>query len=1316
MYIDYGEIEDTVSNKLLISFYGCNEIHLELASYLLDFENDFKDRVKLLSLKKLEDLPQHKNIDSLMPSEKGFFNIEWVHNTIYYKPSVIVLFYDAKNKDLNLTWLDFENKICTDIHKIRKSDCYSSMCIIVVIFTISQAITLDSVNEIKDKTFSIKKQLDSKFIYYMNSEDNNIDSNMNKNSFLYNNLNITNNNSINVEKGNKSNILNLFQPNLNINVIKKLQNQIYSQSIYYYDQIERNLKIKKASYYIEEIEKLIKINLKLFIVNFIKSTNQPTNYLEEVMMNLVKLDYNSCSKEKYLESKAIATYCFRLLCKYKKEKEQIIDMFRLYISTFFKPDIYNENTKMLFKKFDSNNYINCKLIDESIITEYLWLALEHEKFGIFLNSIEEDKKNINYKYIHTFSFSGYNYLKAAYNFNRVVNLLKTKSTFQYYKGDEFNQNIDFKKLIIKKNQYYGRKPRFFIQVDPLKRKEILFSSELYLYILFKNFNFINEETNSVKNIADINYEVILNRILKCLNTSETLYSNLLINLNKRNMLNQVNILDKNSINLNINVIFSYKLIKFMKDNNLFPDRLKGVYRLILLNNKKELLKFPYLKVKILEDFNALLDNEPETKLSNIIQIASIRRLTEIEENEFNDILSNEILSNIFSINYSTNNKNILRIDKSFLSNYINTYEVSNNLLSINISIINECPNLLDSSEFIINIKSNLINGLKIKKIKIFYSNPERNSTPEFNNNKEPIKELTIKNKILVKDTDKNLFISNISFELECKEGSTVVLDYIFEKSDIKILLIKNLRNKNINNVLDFKYKANNKALKETYSTNYNIKSTSNNKISSNLIKQCNSCVNEFSLFEYCFKKPNSYINIENINVSISIEGNGNSSKKQSKTKHKIFSHSIENNTENKKEDKQYFSKTSFYSNNKLDEDLDNTLNKNNTTNKLEIDDSINKEYIFNSLIDKLNNNENLLIWADNNSILYEGLKFNKVYKNLDDTICDKLLVKFHEKGEFVLTFKAEYRLSRSDVDKDSMVINYRDLIFYNVEKRFNLKLEMQPKEFVNLNSSKYYPVNKIINTNIIIENCNKYNINLYNFLIVPNSIKKEDDNNTGLNVETSINDFILNNRLIIKANDFVSIPSKIFKVYKNNFKNEQENRWNNCNERVLIKLYWRSEGLETYINSFKNTDITSDIIKLYLLYFYNVSLLEMDSLKFINPELDMSIDINNILDINSINKFKISIKNKTKEFKRINFLIDNSAQDVILSGPIRIKAMLYPEDQHTIDINIVPLVYGNIKLPSFKVIESYFKTDEKKAVKEEKKYSHYFISDIIKVV
>ena len=230
---------------------------------------------------------------------------------------------------------------------------------------------------------------------------------------------------------------------------------------------------------------------------------------------------------------------------------------------------------------------------------------------------------------------------------------------------------------------------------------------------------------------------------------------------------------------------------------------------------------------------------------------------------------------------------------------------------------------------------------------------------------------------------------------------------------------------------------------------------------------------------------------------------------------------------------------------------------------------------------------------------------------------------------------------------------------------------------MSLKKQKLFPINKLIKLNAILTN---------NLPLSPKLKKIVLKNKNGnIKIET-ISDETLNNStydigLIQKESDYV-IPISI-----------------NCIDDYSgiigdLTIKWTDDELIKFSPNIFNSTI--------------FTLPEIDIKSFdILMECEYAKQIRN----KEVLPMKIHIKNTSNEFKKIVFLIDNSP-NFIVSGSIKKKLMFYPLQSQTLSLNLIPLSFGKIKIPPFKIMEFPLSS----VGYDNKIYSIYYLSEFINSV
>ena len=113
-------------------------------------------------------------------------------------------------------------------------------------------------------------------------------------------------------------------------------------------------------------------------------------------------------------------------------------------------------------------------------------------------------------------------------------------------------------------------------------------------------------------------------------------------------------------------------------------------------------------------------------------------------------------------------------------------------------------------------------------------------------------------------------------------------------------------------------------------------------------------------------------------------------------------------------------------------------------------------------------------------------------------------------------------------------------------------------------------------------------------------------------------------------------------------------------------------------------------------------------------ENDLDISYLTVDKINGKTQFdlKVRINNNLNEFKKVVLVMDNTANFVV-TGLVRKKILIYPKNSKEIVFGLIPLFYGNLKLPPFKVIE--YNLNSTVTNLENEKKSIYFVPEHVNV-
>lgn len=124
-----------------------------------------------------------------------------------------------------------------------------------------------------------------------------------------------------------------------------------------------------------------------------------------------------------------------------------------------------------------------------------------------------------------------------------------------------------------------------------------------------------------------------------------------------------------------------------------------------------------------------------------------------------------------------------------------------------------------------------------------------------------------------------------------------------------------------------------------------------------------------------------------------------------------------------------------------------------------------------------------------------------------------------------------------------------------------------------------------------------------------------------------------------------------------------------------------------------------------------------NKISFVIPEYNMKafdIDLGYSIPKNIKNKenfdLKILIKNNSEEAKRIMLLIDNT-QYFIINGRVKERIILNSKENLEKSFNLIPLNFGKLKLPAFKIMEFPYESNNF----ENKIYSIYYLPDNVHI-
>ena len=209
---------------------------------------------------------------------------------------------------------------------------------------------------------------------------------------------------------------------------------------------------------------------------------------------------------------------------------------------------------------------------------------------------------------------------------------------------------------------------------------------------------------------------------------------------------------------------------------------------------------------------------------------------------------------------------------------------------------------------------------------------------------------------------------------------------------------------------------------------------------------------------------------------------------------------------------------------------------------------------------------------------------------------------------------------------------------------------------MSLQKLKVFPLNKSIKLNVILTNNLEEDIIITKIKTDPKTDNIKMNSNFELLLPLNNPHDNYNLCTVIHGTEFV-IPLNLICIKELS---------SNIGELII---YWKDKGLNLYDDTQFNC-ITLSLPDL------NVKLFDV-VLKY---DIPRSVSNKNEFEL------KIIISNQTEEYKRIVFLTDTSINFVI-SGFVKKKILISPLEEKYIVLNLMPLAYGKLKLPPFKIME-----------------------------
>ncbi len=743
---------------------------------------------------------------------------------------------------------------------------------------------------------------------------------------------------------------------------------------------------------------------------------------------------------------------------------------------------------------------------------------------------------------------------------------------------------------------------------------------------------------------------------------------------------------------------------------------------IIFQNSKDIIKFPKIYLHFINKFTEFLINkynenkdemdfkDKKNLYENLIKLGNFRKLNNIEENIFFELINDNKFTNI-----PGNSGTSLAMALSNVNNeYGNIKKNSNdkNFISINLSKEKQLNYLINFSYKIKNIeKTQFRHVLELIEYNFKFETTLTKEKIKFNE----IEFHFLTNYKNVKNKEKNILIKSFKINDELSNENPLLLEYkILEKSEYPFLLLKEIvftLEKTPYYIYDIKFNDN----KENVIF---YKQLDKKILEFNYPKKVKVGVEEYYNLEIEFNKDNIYddIEIEELNINFK-----NLPKKQinffeEKNIYNNISKSITINNNINMNNNPLLSKNSSlrnYLNNYNDQNNNNLSFKKNIANN-NINPNINNVYQSVN-IDNINNmiQKNMKIKLPEPEFYIFNKEKNSLDKFIDGSGSFKInnidikndnkisfLIRFLENGDYQIKINIIYRLLKKELKDDYFDVIENFIIDFKVVQPFSIRYETFSNVYMSISGKQAFPIKKNIKYNLILTN------NLDDdFILKEAKICLNNELNNVINVDNSyINSLLELNKeneeknnyeneyliTILKSSDYC-IPFNIIflKEFQGNFGN--------------FNIKWTSKLLNNFIKKNKINIYNENIFKLPFTYI---------------KDFDLEINYNNnILNTNLVD-YNIYIKNNSNKVKKILFLMENN-NDIHFykNGRNKRNLILKPFEKTNLNFNLFAKYKGSLKLPSFKIFDLFiFKSNyDKKEPHDEKLYSIYYLPNNINV-
>lgn len=285
-------------------------------------------------------------------------------------------------------------------------------------------------------------------------------------------------------------------------------------------------------------------------------------------------------------------------------------------------------------------------------------------------------------------------------------------------------------------------------------------------------------------------------------------------------------------------------------------------------------------------------------------------------------------------------------------------------------------------------------------------------------------------------------------------------------------------------------------------------------------------------------------------------------------------------------------------------------------------------------------------------------------------------------GNFTLKFEANYKVLRNEIYDDYSIFTYSENIQIDSIPVVSAKFEFNKDNYFTSNNQTVFPAHKDIKFKVKLENKIDTEIKLKKIEIIPNDCDLQIHSSYCKLVENESLLNLLNENLFkLRSNSDITIPFNLIcsKDFTGNI------------GKVLF--YWTD-------NRNNNDNLTNS----FEIYFPDLQIKKSD--------LEISYSTGDIIPGKNTIDITVRIKNISEEFKKITFVVDNS-MNFLISGPVRKKVLIYPYDTKELMFYLIPLYYGNLKLPPMKIIEESINPISSNQEADLK--SIYYVPDMINI-